>query len=162
MTIPRILGIDPGIAHGAFALLRGDTVELVEDLPCFARVGRSGRSELDLHALGDLLEPLTLAHAFIERAAARPGQGVTGMFRFGYAAGGIYGLLVGLSVAVTMVAPRPWQQHHGIGPDPDAARQRAVQLFPGAASRFARKKDCHRADALLIAAYGQHRLQHDQ
>jgi hypothetical protein len=54
------------------------------------------------------------------------------------------------------VQPKAWQHHHGIGPTPDAARQRAVQLYPALAPRLARKADAHRADALLIASYGQH------
>jgi hypothetical protein len=64
---------------------------------------------------------------------------------------------VGL-LPTSFVLPRIWQAHHSIGPTPDAARQRAVQLYPQIASRLARKRDCNRADALLVAAYGRHAL----
>ena len=55
---------------------------------------------------------------------------------------------------MSFVAPQQWQRHHGIGGAPDAARQRAVQLFPDVSALLGRKKDNQRADALLIAAYG--------
>jgi hypothetical protein len=44
-----------------------------------------------------------------------------------------------------------------IGASPDAARQRAVQLYPALAPMLSRKRDQHRADALLLACYGRHR-----
>jgi crossover junction endodeoxyribonuclease RuvC len=77
------------------------------------------------------------------------------MFRFGQAVGAIGATLAVMRIPMTYVLPRIWQKHHGIGPTPDAARQRAVQLYPAIASRLVRKADANRADALLIAAYGQ-------
>jgi crossover junction endodeoxyribonuclease RuvC len=150
-----ILAIDPGIS-GAFALL-GDTV-LVDDLPVHvAQHGQKAkvRAELDVHGFHRLLKTQPIAHAFIEQVNAMPMQGVTGVFRFGYAAGSLYGVLVAHDVPVTFVRPQDWQKHHRIGPTPDAARQRAVQLYPALASRLARKCDHHRADALLLAQYGR-------
>jgi hypothetical protein len=67
----------------------------------------------------------------------------------------IYATVAVMKIPTTFVMPRTWQRHHGIGPTPDAARQRAAQLYPQIASRLARKADGNRADALLIAAYGQ-------
>jgi crossover junction endodeoxyribonuclease RuvC len=93
-------------------------------------------------------------HAYVERIAARPGQGVTSMFRFGMAYGSILGVLAAMDVPLTLVLPTHWQRHHGCGPAPDAARQRATQLYPDVADRLGRKKDGNRADALLLAAYG--------
>jgi crossover junction endodeoxyribonuclease RuvC len=78
------------------------------------------------------------------------------MFRFGQASGAIYGLLVGLGLPVSFVLPQAWQRHHGIGPSPDAARQRAKELFPSLAAQLARKRDGNRADAVLIAVFGLH------
>jgi crossover junction endodeoxyribonuclease RuvC len=88
-----ILAIDPGVS-GAFALL-GDTV-LVDDPPVH-QAQHSGsakvRAELDLHGFRALLTGHNIIQCFIERVTARPGQGVTSMFRFGEAAGAVYGLL---------------------------------------------------------------------
>lgn len=153
-----ILAIDPGIA-GAFCLV-GDTVQ-VGDLPVHAaQHGRAAkvRSELDLHALRELLVGQVVTHCFLEQVAARPGQGVTSMFRFGQSSGALYGLVVGLGLPVTFVRPQQWQKYHGIGASPDAARQRAVQLFPALTSMLSRKRDQHRADALLLAEYGRYLL----
>lgn len=151
-----ICGLDPGVA-GAYALIDGNCTAIIDDLPVH-RVPRgrstSLRAELDLHALRLVLRERRIDHVFVERAAARPGQGVVSMFRFGYAAGALYGLIVGLGLPITPVLPQAWQKHHGVGPSPDAARQRAVQLYPAVAARLQLKRDAHRADALLIADYG--------
>jgi crossover junction endodeoxyribonuclease RuvC len=150
-----ILAIDPGTL-GAFALL-GERV-IVDDLPVHeAQHGRAGkvRTELDLHTFDHTLSDHHIAHAFIEKVNAMPGQGVTSMFRFGYAAGAVYGLVVAHGIPVTFVTPQQWQRYHQIGSSPDAARQRAVQLYPDLTPLFARKRDQHRADALLIGCYGQ-------
>jgi hypothetical protein len=47
-----------------------------------------------------------------------------------------------------------WQRHHRIGQGPDDAKRRALQLFPGIAGQLKLRRDSHRADAILIAAYG--------
>jgi crossover junction endodeoxyribonuclease RuvC len=156
-----IVGIDPGLA-GAIAVLDGQDVRLLVDLPVH-RIGvahkKALRAELDLHTLHALLaEHAPYTHAFVEKVAARPGQGTVSMFRFGVAFGSITGLLVAMGVPMTMVQPKDWQRHHGIGPAPDAARQRAVQLYPQTAPQLARKCDAHKADALLLAVYGRHGL----
>jgi hypothetical protein len=79
-----------------------------------------------------------------------PKQGVTSMSRFDVSFGAIQGVVA----AMGLVRPQTWQSFHKCGPTPDAARQRAVQLFPGAAPLLSRKADANRADALLIAAFG--------
>jgi len=151
-----VLGIDPGLS-GAVCLLDHSGVLLLEDLPVHtAQHGRTAktRAELDLHTLRERIVGQAIAHCYLEQIAARPGQGVVSMFRFGQSAGGVYGLLIGLQLPVSFVPPQRWQKHHGVGPSPDAARQRAVQLYPQIASLLMKKRDQHRADAVLIAAFG--------
>jgi crossover junction endodeoxyribonuclease RuvC len=149
-----ICGIDPGLS-GAIAILDQDQVVLVEDLSVhMIKSGRKIRSELDLAGLRMLLVEQTISHIFLEEVAARPGQGVVSMFRFGYAAGATAGLVTALQFPVTFVPPRMWQKAIGVGPLPDEARQRASQLYPEIAGQLVRKKDCNRADAILIARYG--------
>jgi crossover junction endodeoxyribonuclease RuvC len=158
-----ILGLDPGTS-GAIAALDGHEVALLADLPVhmLAAKGRGDRAELDVHTLHTLIAGLgPIEHVFVERVAARPGNGSVSMFRFGQACGAIYATLVVLGISITLVQPKAWQRHHGIGPTPDAARQRAVQLYPAIAPRLARKADGNRADALLIADYGRRRLLED-
>lgn len=153
----RIAAIDPGLA-GGLDVLDGDDVILLTDLPVH-RVGKAGtkvlRPELDLHGLHGLLaEHGPYTHAFVEKVGPMPKQGVTSMFRFGVSFGGIQGIVVALGIPLTLVRPQTWQGFHRCGPSPDAARQRAVQLYPAVAPLLARKKDANRADALLIAAWG--------
>jgi crossover junction endodeoxyribonuclease RuvC len=155
-----ILGLDPG-TRGAIAALEGGAVVLLEDLPVhtLAVRGRGDRAELDTHTLHALIAELGLvAHAFVEKVTARPGNGSVSMFRFGQAVGAIDATLAVMKIPTTFVLPRAWQRHHGIGPTPDAARQRAMQLYPASAPQLARKADGNRADALLVASYGQHAL----
>jgi crossover junction endodeoxyribonuclease RuvC len=152
-----LLGLDPG-THGAIAVLDGSEVILLADLPVhvIAAKSRGDRAELDVHALHGLIAGLgPVGHAFIERVAARPGNGSVSMFRFGQACGAIYATLAVMGIPVTYVLPRAWQAYQGIGPTPDAARQRAAQLYPQIAPQLMRKADGNRADALLIACYGQ-------
>jgi crossover junction endodeoxyribonuclease RuvC len=155
-----ILGLGPG-THGALAALKGSDVVLSEDLPVhtLSARGRGDRVELDIYTLHAMIAELgPIEHAFVERVGARPGQGVTSMFRFGQAVGAISATLAVMGIPTTFAQPKAWQRHHGIGPAPDAARQRAVQLFPQIAPRLTRKADANRADALLISAYGQDSL----
>jgi crossover junction endodeoxyribonuclease RuvC len=155
-----IAAIDPGLS-GAIAILDRDTVVLVDDIPVHdvVRSGRKLRSELDLAGLRGMLAARAIGHVFIEDVGARPGQGVVSMFRFGYAAGAIAGVVTGLQLPMTFVNSRRWQKAAGIGPAPDEARQRASQLYPEIAGRLTRKKDGHRGDAILIARYGASSLQ---
>ena len=84
------------------------------------------------------------------------------MFRFGHCAGAIYGLIIGLQLPCSFVLPQQWQRSVGCGPSPDAARQRAAQLYPLAALQLTRKRDAGRADAILIAHAGLRLLSHSQ
>jgi crossover junction endodeoxyribonuclease RuvC len=150
----KVLGIDVGLT-GALALLSGDEVLLVEDMPVHVIAsGRKVRAELDVPTLRQLLTQRPIDHVVIEKVAARPGQGVVSMFKFGHCAGAVYGLVAGLQLPCSFVLPQAWQRAAGIGPSPDAARQRAAQLYPAIASQLTRKRDAGRADAILIARHG--------
>jgi crossover junction endodeoxyribonuclease RuvC len=84
-------------------------------------------------------------HAFIEFAAARPGQGVTSMFTYGCAYGGLKMALAACGVPYTVVTPQRWKKALGVltGADKEASRQRALQLFPGAQERSrTRRRPC--------------------
>jgi crossover junction endodeoxyribonuclease RuvC len=160
----NIAGIDPGIAGAIAVLDQQGQVLLVEDLPVH-HVSRSNskrlRGELDLHGIVELLTRRHIAHAFVEQVNSMPKQGVVSGFRFGYAAGSLYGCLVALGIAVTLVPPRRWQGFHHIGGEADAARRRGAQLFPVLAPAIALKKHHNRADALLLALYGRHLIGQD-
>jgi len=153
-----VLALDPGLS-GGIAILDEQTILLLADMPVHkVSRGKSVRPELDMHGLCTLLARHQVDHAVIEQVSARPGQGVTSMFRFGYAAGALYGAVAALGLPVSFVRPKAWQRFCGIGPHPDEARRRASQLYPAAADRLSRKVDANKAEALLIGRYGQHLL----
>lgn len=162
-----IAGIDPGLS-GAIAVLEDARPQdlVLFDLPSF-RVSTSTskartRGELDMGQLIQFLRETAPAidHVFIERVSAHPGQGVTSMFRFGYACGAIHMAVAACELPHTFVTPQSWQKTQGVGPGPDVARQRAASLYPTHVQSFQRKLDQHRADAVLIARHGLMLLAH--
>jgi crossover junction endodeoxyribonuclease RuvC len=155
-----VLAIDPGV-QGAFAVLNADGVVALDDLPVHQvrhPRGKKLRAELSLHGICVLLRQHDPDHVFLERVGPMPKQGLSSTWRFAFSAGGIYGVVVANGRACTFVAPQVWQRHHRISSAPDEAIQRAMQLFPALAPRLARKRDEHKADAVLIAVYGQYLL----
>jgi crossover junction endodeoxyribonuclease RuvC len=151
-----LCGLDPGL-QGAYAIIDDKgAVTGIGDLPTHT-VGRANgklKLELDAHGLHALLREAKVNQVVIEQVSAMPKQGVTSTFRFGYAAGCIYGVVAALGIPVSFVTPQRWQAHHRIGRGPDDAVRKVLQLHPGLHEQLKRKKDHHRADAVLIALYG--------
>jgi crossover junction endodeoxyribonuclease RuvC len=144
-----ILGIDPGKAGAIAWVSDGGALIMVRDLP----VTKEGLQPAVLAEwIGDRDDMIT--HAFLERVAARPGAGVSGMFNFGRGYGQIEGVLAALGVPVTLVTPTKWKAAMGVSADKSSSRSRAAQLWPGLAGTFARVKDDGRAEASLIGLYG--------
>jgi Holliday junction resolvasome RuvABC endonuclease subunit len=159
-----ILGVDPGIA-GAYAAIESSASgpTAIGDLPVFAvSHGKGSRGELDVSELVHLIARLSPDHVFVEEVHAMPKQGVTSTFRFGWSCGAIYAAVVALGRPLSLVRPIDWQRYHHVGKGPDDARRVAVRLFPDHAQAFARKKDNHRADAVLIALFGRYMLAQQQ
>lgn len=152
-----ILAFDPGVT-GAFAIYWPEepAALICDDIP-------TANGEVDLFTLTRVLaghmQPSENPLAAVESVHAMPKQGVSSTFKFGAAYGGIRGVLAGLSVPTTLVAPTSWKRHHGIptGSDKEASRALALRLFPGT-DYFSRKKDHGRAEAALIALYAAHKL----
>jgi crossover junction endodeoxyribonuclease RuvC len=149
-----ILGVDPGLT-GALALYRAGTWMFM-DMPI---VGDAKHHEINGPELCKWLREQQPEHAYVEFAAARPGQGVSSMFRFGVTYGATKMALAASGVPYTIITPVRWKAGVGIpaGSDKEASRLRALQLFPDQAANLGRKKDHARADALLLAHYGMER-----
>lgn len=91
---------------------------------------------------------------YLERVTAMPEQGVTSMFNFGMSYGVIQGVVQALNMPLVLVSPGIWKKRAGIiGKDKDYARTIAQQLWPGVPLGL--KKDIGKADALLIARFGE-------
>ena len=150
------LGIDPG-QTGAIAAFDGTRIVGLIDMPTMARLHGSGR-QVDPYTLATEIIDLCAgrnATAVIEAVSAMPGQGVSSMFRFGESVGVVLGVLGALQMPVRWVTPQRWKKSAGIaGKDKDAARSLAIQLHPEVADMLTRKRDCGRADSILIARFG--------
>jgi len=147
-----ILGVDPG-ASGAMAWMSSDGhLVAVQDLPWIKGHGLNAA----VFAAWVRLREKDIRHAFVERVASRPGQGVVSVFSFGMNYGQILGVLSALKIPVTLVAPTKWKPAVGLptGSDKAKSRARASQIWPGAADNFARVRDDGRAEAALLALYG--------
>jgi crossover junction endodeoxyribonuclease RuvC len=161
-----IIGIDPGNSGAVAFIGHGHEYHDVFDLPLMAN---GKKQQINPHELKRLLEVKMIAalaenkvdmlnggerfHCYIEKVSAMPGQGVASMFNFGMGYGIIQGVVSALGIPYELVTPQSWKKRAGlIGKDKDNARTMAQQLYPDAP--LGRKKDIGRADALLIARFG--------
>ena len=143
-----IVGIDCGYRTGGVALISDGWAE-VHDLPTYDEGG------VDVTALMDILTSVgNVNHIYIEKQQAMPKQGVVSMFKLGYAFGQIVTTAALSKAPYTLVTPAVWKRSMNLPKDKDAARRMAQQWFPDLALQLKRKKDEHRAEALLIALYG--------
>lgn len=146
------IGIDPGCSGAVVVLAADGALMAWAQMPTF-KVGKALR--VNGAALSAFLRPYAGAHAYLEAVHAMPGQGVTSTFTFGHAAGVAEGLLQGLGIAYTLVQPTHWKKRAGlIGSDKDAARSRAIQLWPGWRALDTKTAGQAFADAALIAMFG--------
>lgn len=153
-----LIGIDPGIS-GAIVILQSaacpSPVEWMR-MPV-VKLGKSSR--VDAAAVARFLADFDVGHAYIEQVGAMPGQGVSSMFTFGHSAGIVEGVVIGQMIPVTKVAPQTWKKRAGlIGSDKDAARSRAIQIWPRWAELGKKGEGQALADAALIARFGSESL----
>lgn len=147
----RILGIDPG-ATGAMVLLEdGQPIEWA-DMPIM-KVGAATR--VNPAALTDFIASCCCTHVYVEAVHSMPKQGVASSFNFGHSTGTIMGVLGAMGLPHTLITPQAWKKSAGlIGTDKDAARARAIQLWPKWTDLNKKGKGQALADAALIALHG--------
>lgn len=147
----RTLGIDPG-ATGALVLLENLLPIEWTAMPTL-KIGTATR--VNAPALADWIASCCCEHVYVEQVHAMPGQGVTSMFNFGHSCGMVMGVLGAMGLPHTMITPQSWKKAAGlIGTDKDAARARAIQLWPKWRDLDKKGKGQALADAALIALYG--------
>lgn len=128
----RILGVDPGI-RGALALvdiIDGAALQLLDvlDVPV---IGTGAKERVNTMLVRDWLAQHAPDHALIERAGSMPKQGVASTFKYARAVGSLETVVACLDVPYSIIEPAVWKKfHHLPGKDKEAARQRALQLFP--------------------------------
>ena len=152
----RVLGVDPGIYGGlaVVEIINGAAPTLIEcvDIPV---IGTGAKERVDVAAIRNFIDRHRPVRALIERAQAMPRQGSSSGFKYGRAVGAIEATVALCSIPMEIVEPSAWKRFwHLPGKDKEAARQKAVQLFPGAHAVLARKRDHGRGEAMLVALYG--------
>jgi hypothetical protein len=159
MTLLVTIGIDPG-QTGAIAVLADGEFDRFIDMPLKQRAG--GGHHVDERALSASLRGLFGVHqgayvyGVLEVVATRPGEGAVGAFRFGESYGVVRGVLGGVGIGFITVRPQVWKGYLGLnGREKDEARGEAMKRHPGSVPFLQRKKDCGRADALLIATWAE-------
>jgi len=146
----RVIGIDPG-ATGALVMLENGAPIEWEEMPV-VKIGSTTR--VNGAAVADFLRGSLAAHVFVESVHSMPKQGVASSFNFGHNVGTIMGVLGALDIPHTLVTPQAWKKAAGlIGTDKDAARARAIQLWPNWTELHKKAKGQALADAALIARH---------
>jgi len=141
-----ILGADPGLTGAlSFYFPTQPGIITAEDIPLAGH-------EVDAAALARRIVQMRPTVAVIEAVGARPGQGVSSMFKFGQAYGTLIGTIAACGIPLYRTPPTRWKKHFGLGADKEQARARAIALWPTSAA-FERKKDHGRAEAALIARF---------
>jgi len=147
----RVIGIDPGVSGAIVMLEDGKPIEWM--LMPSVKVGSASR--VNASALADFMATSKPNHVYVELVGAMPGQGVSSMFNFGHSTGTVMGVIGALLFPHTLVTPQAWKKAAGlIGQDKDAARTRAIQLWPWWHELDSKGKGQAYADAALIARYG--------
>ena len=161
-----ILGIDPGLS-GAFFLL-GDAYDYqglrAQDIPTTERVvaGKKKR-QLDHASVALYMDyhRTMVSFAVLEQVNAMPGQGVTSSFNFGSTYGALLQALASAGIPVRTVVPQVWKRKFnllgsgGVPQPKDASRAEASRRLPQYASLWQLAKHDGRAEAALLALYGQ-------
>lgn len=168
------LGIDPGIS-GAVAIIDGSRI-IFHDTPTVqVKVGKSVKNQLDPFACAEILRkydgPVGSMMVTIEKVQPMPSQGknkdgeqeerrtmgATSAFNFGWGVGVWIGILATLNMPYMLAHPATWKRRllSDMDKGKDASRVKARQLYPQVSGQLERVKDHGRADALLLARYGQ-------
>jgi hypothetical protein len=149
--MPRYLGIDPGL-FGALAIIETiNSVPVLIDAIDMPSTGTGAKARVDIIGAAEWIGKHAPSTAFVERAQAFPGQGASSGFSYGRAVGAIEAVVALCSIPMNLIEASSWKRKlHLPGKDKEAARQKALQLFPAQHALLARKKDHGRAEAALL------------
>ena len=118
-------------------------------------IGNGAKERVDVLAVQKWIEQHRPTLAFIERAQAMPKPGASSTFKYARSVGALETTIALSGVPVEIIEPSVWKRALRLpGKDKEAARQRALELFPSAHGLLARKKDHGRAEAALVALFG--------
>ena len=153
-----IIGIDPGISGSICFFENGKILEVIE-MPTMTEGKKNKRQVNGAQIYNEILKRINKnekqnVRVIIEQVSAMPGQGVTSMFNFGQSFGILKGICSAMQLPMYFVRPAKWKKYFGlINSEKDASRTRAIEIFPYFSTQLSRKKDCNKADAILIACF---------
>ena len=147
----KTAGIDPG-KTGAIGIDAGPASS-VHDIPLIAV---HSKSIVNAQALRKLLADEGVELIVIEHQGVRPKQGISSSGQTMFLYGGLLATCMTLGVPVEVVNAAAWKRRVGLlGADKEVSRRKAIQAFPKLSEKLKRKKDHNRAEALLLARFGQ-------
>lgn len=180
--MPKLyIGIDPGIANGAIAIIEENKNILYNaNLPTTdkqvkrtnKKTGKSvnrNRAELDIYTLKRIILSVDSIHTdlvlrgpecditvIIEKVhamnTAGEKQGISSSGRFMKACGLLEGLFIGMGIKVELISPQAWKKHFGlIKKEKEDSVKLAEEIFD---VKFKYKYQHNMAESLLIAYYG--------
>ena len=158
-----VLGVDIGLT-GAIAAVDSAGTCSVHDLPTKAiggnrQVGRCLDARGLIMIVREIVRPGVAAMAVIENLHAGIGPGKTARASLMHSTGVVEAVLAIARIDTVVVSPVAWKRWHGLLRAPkNEGRLKAIALFPVVTAQLMRKKDHNRADALLLAEYGQKTL----
>lgn len=150
-----VVGVDPGYTGAiVFYDYAEDEIAYCFDMP--VRIGATGWKEIDGRGIkgrfGRVLGEIKLV--VIEEVGARPKDGRTSAFRFGYGAGQVRTAMENICDTVILSPPGVWKSAMGLNQDKKRSLAKAREAFPNSLELFKRQKDHGRAEAALMAKWG--------
>ena len=153
-----IIGIDPGISGSICFFNDGKILDVIE-MPTMNDGKKNKKQVNGSQIFNEISKRINVnqienTRAVIEQVSAMPGQGVTSMFNFGQSYGILKGICSAMRIPMYFVRPAKWKKYYNlINSQKDASRARAIEIFPYFSSQLSKKKDCNKADAILIASF---------
>ena len=148
-------GIDPG-GQGALVWVRNSRIVAIRDMPTImVRVGQTMRPRVTAHGLVRLFRALPAEAYFLEDNSGRPKNGSTTGYTFGRSSGLVEGVAAALDIPLQAVGSQRWKKAMTVNRVKTKSRIEAMRVFPEWAGSFERVRDDGRAEAALIALYGE-------
>lgn len=164
--MPVVVAIDPGVSPTICALIDDPGKALAVDFyeedetSYVIKIGTSKRRRPSAPLLRSILAQSLASIVVIEDVGARPGEGVSSTFNFGFASGMAEGVAAGLLLPVLRVTPQAWKKafRFPVGGTKATSRHVAANLAPHLADYFRLAKHHNRADAFLMAYWARARV----
>lgn len=163
----KLIAVDPGL-RGALACYdpaagRMDILAMpVQQIVLKGKPKKDGKrpsrdviDEVELACTLRLFVDLGYRRLFIERVGGMPGQSAPNAFTFGYGCGLVVGAARVLDMTIERCEPSIWKTRMRVPSDKREARKRASEMMPELAHHWPLQKDDGKAEAALLALYGE-------